>query len=52
MISIYQPAEAFVMDICLTPDGWKIVEINCINCSGFYNGDMQKLLIALENYFK
>lgn len=51
MVDIYQVAEAFVMDICLTPDGWKIVEINCINCSGFYNGDLQKILIALEKMY-
>ncbi len=51
MIKLYQVADAFVMDICLTPDGWKIVEINCINCSGFYKGDMQKVLIALEDKF-
>jgi hypothetical protein len=49
MIKLYQVADAFVMDICLTPDGWKIVEINCINCSGFYMGDLQKILIALED---
>jgi hypothetical protein len=51
MVDLYQVAPAFVMDICLTPDGWKIVEINCINCSGFYKGDMQKVLIALEDKF-
>lgn len=51
MVDLYQVADAFVMDICLTPDDWKIVEINCINCSGFYRGDMQKVLIALEDKF-
>jgi len=51
MANIYQVAEAFVIDICLTPDGWKIVEVNCINCSGFYNGDLQKLIISLEDHF-
>lgn len=51
MIKIYQVATAFVMDICLTPDGWKIVEINCINCAGFYKADMQKLLMSLEDYY-
>lgn len=51
MVDLYQVADAFVMDICLTPEGWKIVEINCINCSGFYKGDLQKLLIALEDKF-
>jgi hypothetical protein len=51
MIELFQVAEAFVMDICLGIDGWKIVEINCINCSGFYNGDLQKIIIALENKY-
>lgn len=51
MANLYQVADAFVMDICFTPDGWKIVEINCINCSGFYKGDLQKIVIALENKY-
>lgn len=51
MIDIYKVAPSFVMDICLTPDGWKIVEINCVNCSGFYQGDLQKLVITLEDLY-
>ena len=51
MADLYKVAPAFVMDICLTPDGWKIVEINCVNCSGFYRGDLQKLVMALEDLY-
>lgn len=51
MIKIYQPAEAFVMDIAVTPNGLKIVEINCINCSGLYHCNVQKIVMALENKF-
>lgn len=51
MISLFQPAEAFVLDICLVEQGWKIVELNCINSAGFYASDLQKLLIELENYY-
>ena len=51
MVDIYQPAEAFVLDICRTPDGFRIVEINCINCSGFYDMNFQKLVMALEDHF-
>jgi hypothetical protein len=51
MANLYKVAKAFVMDICLTPDGWKIVEINCVNCSGFYRGDLQKLVMALEDLY-
>jgi hypothetical protein len=49
MIEIYQVADAFVMDICLTSEGWKIVEINCVNSAGFYKADVEKLVIALED---
>lgn len=52
MLGIYQVAEAFVMDICLTYDGWKIVEVNCINSAGFYpNLNIKTLVRALEIYF-
>lgn len=51
MASVYQPAQAFVMDVCRTSDGLKIVECNCINCCGFYDINIQKLLITLEENF-
>ena len=52
MIAIFKVAEAFVMDICLTDIGWKIVEINCINSAGFYpNTDIRKVFQALRDYF-
>lgn len=51
MVDIYQLADAFVIDICLTDDGWKIVECNCINCAGFYLCNMQKMIMELEYYF-
>lgn len=53
MISTFNVAEAFVMDICLTDIGWKIVEINCINSAGFFpNVNVKKIFGALNNYFK
>ena len=51
MAKLYCPAEAFVLDICLHNDEYKVVEINTINCSGFYDGDMSKLIQSLENTF-
>lgn len=52
MIQTYEVAEAFVMDICLTNYGWKIVEINCINSAGFYpNLNVHSLIKALHIYF-
>lgn len=51
MIKMYCPARAFVLDICLVNNDYKIVEINCINCSGFYDGNMGMLIDALEFTF-
>jgi hypothetical protein len=46
---IWSPNQAFVLDIAETPQGLKIVEVNNINSSGFYKGDMQRLITAIEN---
>jgi len=52
MIKKFNVAEAFVMDVCLTDIGWKIVEINCINSAGFFpNADIKKIFHSLNNYF-
>lgn len=51
MAQIFQPARAFVMDICLSDDEYKIVEINAINGAGFYEANMGKLVEALEESF-
>jgi hypothetical protein len=50
-IAEHQPAEAFVIDVCTTPDGMKIVETNTLNSSGFYAADIQKLVMSLEDAF-
>lgn len=51
MLAIFKVAPAFVMDICLTAEGWKIVEINCINSAGFYpTSNIKSVVKALELY--
>lgn len=50
MVDIYQPADSFVIDIGLVEGEPKIVEINCINCSGFYKLDITKLINSLLTY--
>lgn len=57
-VDIYQPAEAFVIDVCeVFDEKWQknskisIVEINCINAAGFYEANMQVLLNSLEEHF-
>lgn len=52
MVNKYQPADAFVIDVCLTENGLKIVEINCINHAGFYRMNMNKLINAVMEFEK
>jgi hypothetical protein len=51
MVDKFQLAKAFVIDVCLTDSGWKVVECGCINCAGFYKADLQKVITALEDLF-
>lgn len=51
MVDIYQLAETFIIDVCLTDNGWKIVECGSTACAGFYDADLQKLIIALEDMY-
>lgn len=47
--NIFSPSRAFVLDICLHNGEYKVVEINCMNCSGYYDSNMNKLIQALES---
>jgi hypothetical protein len=52
MIKLYEVEKCFTIDVCLTIDNeWKIVECGSVSCAGFYDADMQKLIIALENAY-
>ena len=51
MINEFNVAPGFVIDIGRTDNGLKVVEVNCLNCSGFYAIDEFKLVEALEINF-
>jgi len=48
MVNIWQPDIAFVLDIAMVKEGLKIIEINCMNGSGFYACNMAKVVDAIE----
>lgn len=45
----WNPARAFVVDICETAEGMRVVEINNINSSGFYSADIAKIISSIES---
>lgn len=49
LIDIWTPHIAFVMDICRTSNGLKLVEINTINTAGFYDINLYKFIDAIES---
>lgn len=51
MVNTWCPAVSFVLDIAMTPDGLKVIEINSMNSSGFYACDMSKVIEALEDLY-
>lgn len=51
MIELFELNDAFVMDVCLTDNQYKIIECGCINSAGFYQANLQKLLMKLETAF-
>ncbi len=52
MCTYYAPAYAFTMDLCLTGEAEiKIVEYNCINCSGLYHADVTALAHRLSSRY-
>lgn len=44
----WMPHKAFVIDVCETDEGMKVVEINTLNSAGFYAANMTDLVLALE----
>ncbi|WP_428688385.1 ATP-grasp domain-containing protein [Roseibium sp.] len=42
----YSPA--YVIDVCRTDEGLKLLETNCLNAAGFYAADLQKLAAAID----
>ncbi len=43
-------APAYVIDICRTDEGLKMLETNCINAAGFYEADLLKLVSSIDEF--
>jgi len=48
ILDIWQPDDAFVLDIAELENEYKVLEINCINSSGFYAADPKCVVDAIE----
>ncbi len=48
MAKRYSPHSIYVMDVCDTPEGNKIVELNGFNSAGFYSADIPAIMDAVN----
>lgn len=48
IVKVWQPDNAFVLDIALCGEKLSVIEANCINSSGLYEIDLQKWIIAVD----
>ena len=51
MLDLVNIADAFVIDICHSDDGFSVMELGCINCAGFYDANMSKVVQEIEKEF-
>jgi len=51
IINKWVPCESFVIDVCLTNNGYKVIEFNNINSSGFYACDVLKYVEAIQHSY-
>jgi hypothetical protein len=47
----YTPHDVFVMDVCLSGDGYYIVECGCMNGAGFYKAKIESIVKSATDYF-
>ncbi len=45
-------SQAYVIDVCRTATGLKLLETNCLNAAGFYAADLVKLASAIDGVGK
>lgn len=51
-IEEYRLANIYVMDVAEVSDGFKIIECNCFNGTGFYHHDIEKIVTAINVFIK
>lgn len=50
-ISVYNPLDVYVLDICQIEDGsYKVIEINTFNSAGWYDCDVDKVMSAVTSF--
>lgn len=47
----WRPHDAFVLDVCETDQGMRVVEINTLNAAGFYAANLTDLVLSLHQAF-
>jgi hypothetical protein len=49
-VEVFRPSDVFIVDVCETPDGMKIIEYNNFNAAGLYACDVGKVIDAVNRF--
>ena len=49
---VYDPAPMWTLDVCLTDNEFKVVEVNSLLSSGWYNCDVKKIVESVDELMK
>lgn len=52
MINTYRLHDIYVMDIAEIKTGFKLIECNCFNGTGFYQHNIEAIISAINHFFK
>jgi len=51
-IAEYKLDDVYVMDIAQIENGFKLIECNCFNGTGFYKHDIEKIITSVNNFIR
>ncbi|MDF1699227.1 MAG: ATP-grasp domain-containing protein [Saprospiraceae bacterium] len=51
-IQTYRLADVYVMDIAELEEGYKLIECNCFNGTGFYSHDIEKIVFSINSWIR
>jgi hypothetical protein len=46
----WEPEKLYTIDVCLSNNQWKLLEINSFSCSGIYDCDPNQIAQAIKNH--
>lgn len=50
MIDIFNPSDIYVMDVGMVDNSWKVIEYNVFNSADMYDGNINNIVVSIEQF--